>query len=927
MKPDAQPLRSDTRARARSAPRRPRDPRRPSGTELVDSLLPLALSQPAQALDLASRILSESTDPYDRSVAHQASAIVLRDSGRTDEAVTHGFAALRDARRVDAARQADVLGTLGIVLAFAGRTRDGLLRFDEAVPLTPAAMLPRLLHRRAHVLHMLARNTEALEDLDRSIAGSRRLGDDLWEGRSLNTRCDVHLALGHADAAEVDARRAEMLLDRAGQDFEAVQAVHNRGLAADLRGDVPTALRLLDEASVRAHRLGNERHDLVIERTQVLLGAGLIDEVRRLCAVTLPGTVGAPVRRAELLLTDAQAALAQADLAAAEASAAEAHRLFRAQRRPGWADRARLLRLRAAYVSVRPELRPWMVDGEWAAPAPVRGRSATDLLPEATSLVRSMQARHAVELPVALVLLGRIAHDAGRDDTARWALSDAARTRWTGPPLGRAAGWLASALLAQQLGDRRALLLACRHGLDAVDEHRNLLGDVELRALASGHGIEFTRLAVDAAVRARRPRRLLWWAERWRAAALDAPRASVTDPLLARDLAALRDVTRRLDATGADDPGSAALTRDRDRLEAAIRRAHRHLRSGDGTPSKKPAERPGPDRTDGADGRPQLDLDAVIQTLADEGAVVSIVRDGDTLHRLTVHRGVVRHVVVGPSARAETEARFARLALRRAALGRRVDLAGAGRLLQSALLGDGAALPDGCRRVVVVPPADLLTAPWGLLPCFSDRHLSVSPSIAQWLRAAGRLGTGAGSHVALVTGPGLSTREAEVASLSRIHRHARVLRPEDATATAALEAVDGASLAHIAAHGTFRGDAPLFSALHLADGPLTVHDLLGLHRSPGAIVLSACDSGGAAPIGPFEALGLVSSLLGMGTATVLASVVPVNDAACLDVMRDVHTAVAGDGSTLSEGWLAARRGAVGDDLALATAASFTAWGA
>src|SRR4051812_15276059 len=231
MKPDAQPLRSDTRARARSAPRRPRDPRRPSGTELVDSLLPLALSQPAQALDLASRILSESTDPYDRSVAHQASAIVLRDSGRTDEAVTHGFAALRDARRVDAARQADVLGTLGIVLAFAGRTRDGLLRFDEAVPLTPAAMLPRLLHRRAHVLHMLARNTEALEDLDRSIAGSRRLGDDLWEGRSLNTRCDVHLALGHADAAEADARRAEMLLDRAGQDFEAVQAVHNRGLA------------------------------------------------------------------------------------------------------------------------------------------------------------------------------------------------------------------------------------------------------------------------------------------------------------------------------------------------------------------------------------------------------------------------------------------------------------------------------------------------------------------------------------------------------------------------------------------------------------------------------------------------------------------------------------------------------------------------
>jgi tetratricopeptide (TPR) repeat protein len=884
----------------------------------VDSLLPLALSQPDRALDLASGILSESSDPHDRSVAHQAAAIVLRDRGLTAEAVTHGFAALRDARRVDAVRQADVLGTLGIVLAFAGRTRDGLLRFDEAVPLTPPRMLPRLLHRRAHVLHMLARNEEALEDLDRSIAGSHGLGDALWEGRSLNTRCDVHLALGDADAAEVDARRAETLLARVGQEFEAVQAVHNRGLAANVRGDVPTALRLLDEASARAHRLGNVRHDLIIERTQVLLAAGLIHEVRGLCSATLPGTMGAPVRRAELLLTNAQAALAQADLAGAEASAAEAYRLFRAQRRPGWADRARLLRLRAEYVAIRPELRPWMVDSG-SAPDPVAGRTAADLLGEAVSLVGSMQARGAVELPIARVLLGRIAHDAGRADTARGALVDAASTRHTGPPLARAAGWLASALLAQQVGDRRALLLACRHGLDAVDEHRNLLGDVELRALASGHGIEFTRLAVDAAVRARRPRQLLWWAERWRAAALEAPGARLTDPALVRDLSALRDVTRRLDSVGDDDPGSAALSRDRARLEAAIRRSHRHLRSEDGHLTRGAGS--------GSGERAGLDLDAVFDTLSDEGAVVSIVRDGDTLHRLTVHRGVVRHAVVGPSARAATEADFARLALRRAALGRHVDLTGVGDELQSALLGRDAGIPEGAHRVVVVPPADLLTAPWGLLPCFSDRLVSVSPSIAQWVRAKRRLGVGPDAHVALVTGPGLTTRETEVTSLSRIHRRAKVLRPGEATVAATLRVVDGASLAHIAAHGTFRGDAPLFSALHLADGPLTVHDLLGLQRSPGAIVLSACDSGGAAPIGPFEALGLVSSLLGMGTATVLASVVPVNDAACLGVMRDVHTAVATASGTLSEGWLAARRGAADDELARATAASFTAWGA
>jgi hypothetical protein len=47
-----------------------------------------------------------------------------------------------------------------------------------------------------------------------------------------------------------------------------------------------------------------------------------------------------------------------------------------------------------------------------------------------------------------------------------------------------------------------------------------------------------------------------------------------------------------------------------------------------------------------------------------------------------------------------------------------------------------------------------------------------------------------------------------------------------------MAAIDGAWLVHMAAHGTFRADSPLFSAIELDDGPLTVYDLERLRRAP-----------------------------------------------------------------------------------------------
>ncbi len=210
--------------------------------------------------------------------------------------------------------------------------------------------------------------------------------------------------------------------------------------------------------------------------------------------------------------------------------------------------------------------------------------------------------------------------------------------------------------------------------------------------------------------------------------------------------------------------------------------------------------------------------------------------------------------------------------------------------------------------------------------------MSVAPSALMWLRAAEAAARPHGHRrVTLVAGPGLTSKGSEVVELAAVHRSATMLGAEveagasPATVDAVLASMSGAWVAHVAAHGSFRSDSPLFSSLRVDDGAMYVHDLDRLRQPPRQMVLSACDGGVSAPVGADETLGLVSSLLRIGTLGVLASVVPVNDASSIPFMLTVHRALA-RGSTLSEAALEGRRDAVGDALRGATAASFSVWG-
>jgi CHAT domain-containing protein len=224
----------------------------------------------------------------------------------------------------------------------------------------------------------------------------------------------------------------------------------------------------------------------------------------------------------------------------------------------------------------------------------------------------------------------------------------------------------------------------------------------------------------------------------------------------------------------------------------------------------------------------------------------------------------------------------------------------------------------------VVPPGRLHAVPWSMLPALRGTPVRVAPSAATWLRAR-QAPPPRRRRVALVGGPGLEGTAAEVGKIAQGYPDAVVLTDGQATADRTLAALDGAWTAHVAAHGAFRADNPLFSSLRLDDGPLTVYDLGRLRRAPFRLVLSSCDSGVAAHVGADELLGMVSALVPLGTVNLLASVVPVNDAATAPVMMAFHDQLRA-GIGFAEALCAAQTSGVDDPVATATALSFVALG-
>ena len=779
---------------------------------------------------------------------------------------------------------------------FAGADREA----DKAAAVLEGVDLARLISQRAYVDYTRGRLTEALAGLHRALPALRRAKDRAYEASALTNRGLVQAHQGAFSAAKADLILSGVLFRSLDDHRSAADVQLNLGWLAARRGDIPEALAWFDDADEYFRREGVVEPAALFDRCEALLAARLATEARRTAAEAVErlSREGMASLVAEAQLRLSEAALLEGDVAAAATAAAEALRAFSRQRRPSFAALARYAGLRAAWMG-----------GDRSRVLVGVGRRAANALADTGWAVAALDAR---------LIVAQVALSTGQVEIAREELARGRSARRRGTAHLRSRLWHGEALLRMADGDRPGADRALRAGMRVIDTHRAALGATELRVYASAHAADLACLGLRLAIDDGSAERTFAWAERWRAGSLHLrPVRPPSDADLDRDLAELRRLSCELAEAAAGGRDTTRLLARQAALEEAVRRRARHAT---GEPLYRSLPLPTPD---------------VFRVALGPRALVELVESGGLLHAVVIAGGRPRLHALGPIAPVEAELSGLRFALRRMAMGHRSaasrqathgSMTHAARTLDRLLL-EPLEAEIGDRDLVIVPTGALHAVPWSLLPLCTGRAVSVAPSAALWHRAR-RAGIepATGASVVLVAGPGLPGAEAEVSDLRSSYPAARWLGDDTATVEAVMAALDGADLAHVAAHGRFRSDNALFSCLELVDGPLTVYDLETLGVAPKVLVLSACDSGLSDVHPGDELMGLAAALFTLGARCLIATVLPVADTVARSLMVALHDGLR-SGRSPATALARAQTEVMADEGAVAASASFVCFGA
>jgi CHAT domain len=772
---------------------------------------------------------------------------------------------------------ARLLITLAHLESEQGRVEYGLGLLEEAEWCVLPPDRGYLLHQRGFLLLRTGRWADALAQF--TAAEPLLSGDKEMLAAVLLNRGVLYLNTGDVRRARSDLRHAEDIAVAAGLELVAAKTTHNLGYCELLSGDIPSALHLFDvAAAVYGRTAPGNMPVLETDRARALVAAGLASDA----IIELDGAITAFRRQrlhqycAEAELTRAQAALATGDLLAARRWSTSAIRRFRARGNEAWAALAELTRLRANLG---------FAQGTQGAPsAPATGRSSrtVHLAADAQHLAERLRTYGlGADAALAELIAARALIAAGRRDDAARGLAAAGPAR-TLPLEVALFHCLVSAEFAALESHTGRALAELRAGLAMLHARRGQLGSLDLQTGAAALGAELADKGLRQVLDRGSARQVFAWLERSRAQAFRVrPVRPPADPEEAAVLAELRQLSsliRTAELNGAPDLSSVAR---RAELQRLVRQ-----------------------RSWQASGLGEIVAEAtaadVGRCLAEHGQVFAglLVRE-ERMLAVTIKDERVRLVYLGNFAPAAEAAR--RLTADLDALaGRRLP----SRLetviresiqYQTKILTDQLVAPllpaFGDCGAVIVPTGALAGIPWSVIPGLRGRPVTVAPSASSWLAARRSVRPASAARPLLVAGPDLHHAIVEITGIAAIYPGGRLLAGQEATVDTTLRALDGAELAHLAAHGHHDRDNVLFSRLDLADGPLMAYDIQRLSTAPKQVILSACDVGRTVVRAGDEILGFTAALLHIGTPTVISSVTRVADDAAVGIMTAYHRAL------------------------------------
>jgi CHAT domain-containing protein len=199
------------------------------------------------------------------------------------------------------------------------------------------------------------------------------------------------------------------------------------------------------------------------------------------------------------------------------------------------------------------------------------------------------------------------------------------------------------------------------------------------------------------------------------------------------------------------------------------------------------------------------------------------------------------------------------------------------------------------RHIVFVPHGLLHYVPFHALhdgeSYLIDRFaISYAPSAAVYAQCQTKAVTAAGDSLILgVPDERTPAIRTEVEALARILPNAKLFMGDDATEDVLRTYGPRSKSVHIATHGYFRQDNPMFSSIRLGSSQLSLYDMAHLQLPVELVVLSGCATGLNVVTPGDELMGLVRGLLQAGAQSLVLSLWDINDDSTKEFMVEFYT--------------------------------------